>query len=116
MFAIISGLVIIGLTLYSAAIDRIRDYATLKAIGATNAYLTKLILLQALLFALIGFAFGYLFIELFRKGIANTGAIFSFSIAIKAGFLLLTLFISLCGSIFAIRRISKLEPATVFRG
>ena len=31
IFAVISGFFIIGLTLYSAAIDRIRDYGTLKA-------------------------------------------------------------------------------------
>ncbi|MCS6809602.1 MAG: ABC transporter permease, partial [Bacteroidota bacterium] len=44
VFAIISGLVIIGLTLYSATIDRIRDYVTLKAIGSTNGFITRLIL------------------------------------------------------------------------
>jgi putative ABC transport system permease protein len=44
---VISGFFIIGLTLYSSAVDRIRDYGTLKAIGATNGYITRLILLQS---------------------------------------------------------------------
>jgi putative ABC transport system permease protein len=47
VFAIISGFFIIGLTLYSAALDRIKDYGTLKAIGATNSYVRNLILLQS---------------------------------------------------------------------
>jgi putative ABC transport system permease protein len=116
IFAVISGLVIIGLTLYSAAIDRIRDYAVLKAIGATNGYIRKLILTQALLFAVVGFAFGYTFIELFRFGISKAGAIFSFGWLLRGAFFALTLFISLTGSVFAIRRITRIEPATVFRG
>jgi putative ABC transport system permease protein len=116
IFAVVSGLVIIGLTLYSAAIDRLRDYAVLKAIGATNGYIRKLILTQALLFGLIGFAFGYGCIELFRYGIGKTGAIFTISLLLKSIFLALTLFIALFGAVFAIRRIVRIEPATVFRG
>ena len=58
VFALISGFIIIGLTLYSAAIDRIKDYGTLKAIGATNGYIRKLILMQATLYAIVGFLIG----------------------------------------------------------
>ena len=61
VFAIISGFFIIGLTLYSSALDRIKDYGTLKAIGATNGYVRNLILVQAFIFALIGFSLAFLF-------------------------------------------------------
>jgi putative ABC transport system permease protein len=47
LFALIVGFVIIGLTLYSSAIDRIKDYGTLKAIGANNTYIRNLIITQA---------------------------------------------------------------------
>jgi putative ABC transport system permease protein len=116
IFAVISGLVIIGLTLYSSAIDRIRDYATLKAIGATNGFITRLILLQALILAIFGYGIASLLLEGFRNGIANTGTFFQYSPALRLGFFVLTLLISLCGAVFAIRRINSLEPATVFRG
>lgn len=115
IFAVIAGLFIIGLTLYSAAIDRIRDYATLKAIGATNGFITRLILSQALILALLGYLVATGLTELFRQGIANAGTLFNYSIGIRLTFLVVTLLISLCGAIFAIRRINKLEPATVFR-
>jgi putative ABC transport system permease protein len=115
IFALISGFIIIGLTLYSAAIDRIKDYGTLKAIGATNAYIRKLILMQASLYAIIGFIIGYALIEGFRNGIANAGTLFSFSPLIKVGFFVITALISISGTLFAIRRITKLEPASVFR-
>jgi len=116
IFATISGFVIIGLTLYSSAIDRIRDYGTLKAIGATNKYVTRLILTQALLFAIFGYIIGYALIEGFRSGIAKAGAFFSYSWTMRLAFLALTVAISLGGALFAIRRITKLEPASVFRG
>jgi putative ABC transport system permease protein len=116
IFAIISGSVIIGLTLYSAATDRIRDYATLKAIGATNLFVMKLILCQAMIFAITGYGIGLLMINGFKNGIAKAGTIFDYSPALYLGFLLITLFISLIGAVAAIRRITRVEPAAVFRG
>lgn len=115
LFALISGFVIIGLTLYSAAVDRLRDYGTLKAIGATNGYVRRLILSQALLISLTGFAVAVLLIEGFRNGIANAGTIFRFTPAVWGSLLGVTVLIAVTGSLFAIRRISRLEPAQVFR-
>lgn len=115
IFALISGFIIIGLTLYSAAIDRIKDYGTLKAIGASNGYIRKLILMQAIIYAIIGFMIGYALIEGFRNGIANAGTLFTFHPITKLVFFLITATISISGTLFAIRRITKLEPASVFR-
>jgi putative ABC transport system permease protein len=116
VFALIAGFFIIGLTMYSAALDRIKDYGTLKGIGATNGYITRLILLQAFLFALVGFVIGYGLMEMFRSAIANAGTTFEYSPMIIATFFLITLVISIGGAAFAIRRIVSLEPASVFRG
>jgi putative ABC transport system permease protein len=116
VFALISGFIIIGLTLYSAAIDRIRDYGTLKAIGATNGYVRKLILTQATLFSIVGFAIGYTLVEGFRAGVGSAGTIFAFPWWVKVGLFGITLLIALGGSLFAITRIARLEPAAVFRG
>ena len=116
LFALIVGFVIIGLTLYSSAIDRIKDYGTLKAIGAKNSYIRNLIITQALIFAVVGYVIGTLLVEGFRKGLASAGTIFDYPLWLRGVFFLLTLMIALFGSSFAIRRIIKLEPAQVFRG
>jgi len=115
IFALIVGFVIIGLTLYSATIDRIRDYGTLKAIGATNGYISRLILTQAMILAIIGFIIGYFLVNGFKNGVAQAGTIFEFPLWMNFGFLVLTLFIALFGSLFAIRRITGLEPSAIFR-
>lgn len=116
VFAIISGLIIIGLTLYSATIDRIRDYATLKAIGSTNGFITRLILLQCVILALVGYVFSTILLQGFKFGISQGGVLFEFTPTIRIGFFVITVIISVFGAVFAIRRITKLEPATVFRG
>ncbi len=115
IFALIAGFFIIGLTMYSSALDRLKDYGTLKAIGAGNGYISRLILTQALLFSVAGFLIGLALLEGFRRGVANSGLIFSFS-----PLMLLTMFatiglISLGGASFALSRIRSVEPAAVFR-
>jgi len=114
IFAIIAGGVIIGLTLYSSAIDRIDDYATMKAIGAKRKVVSRLILLQAFIISIFGFIIGGVFILGFRKGVENSGVLFSFSWWVWLLFFLLTLSISLSGAWIASRNIRKVEPAKVF--
>jgi len=117
VFAVISGFFIIGLTLYSSAVDRIRDYGTLKAIGASNRYITRLILTQSFLFAVTGFVLALLLIEGFRMGVGNAGLVIKYSVVEYVVLLMVTIFISVGSSLFfSIRTINKVEPASVFRG
>jgi putative ABC transport system permease protein len=117
VFAVISGFFIIGLTLYSSAVDRIKDYGTLKAIGATNSYITKLILTQSFLFAVVGFIIAIFLLEGFRMGVTNSGLVISFSFLVYLILFVITVFISVGSSLFfSIRTINHVEPASVFRG
>jgi putative ABC transport system permease protein len=116
VFALIIGFVIIGLTLYSAVIDRIKDYGTLKAIGATNGFIRKLILTQALIIGAAGYVIGAIITEIFVKGVETTGTIIVFPFYVRVAIMVITLVIALLGSLFAIRRITSLEPGQVFRG
>jgi putative ABC transport system permease protein len=115
VFAIISGSVIIGLTLYSAAIDRLRDYGIMKAVGASNGYVSRIIYLQALLLGVVGYGIATVLLEFFRNGIAKAGTLFDYSPEVRLVFLAVTLFIALGGAFVAARRIRKLEPAAIFR-
>lgn len=116
IFAILSGFFIIGLTLYSSAMDRIKDYGTLKAIGARNGYITKLIVTQSLLFSAVGFLIAYLLLEGFKHAVAGAGLLISLQPPLTLGLLFLTLFISLGSTVFfSVRTIRNVEPASVFR-
>nr|WP_262903846.1 ABC transporter permease [Sphingobacterium bovistauri] len=110
----ISGFFIIGLTLYSSALDRIKDYGTLKAIGATKGYVNKLIIAQAFLYAVIGYMIAILLLFGFKYGVANSGLAIDITWGFALFLLFITLLISVGGSLFAVRKIAKLEPASVF--
>ncbi len=101
--------------MYSSALDRLKDYGTLKAIGASNTYISKLILTQAMLFTVVGFVVGLALLEGFRIGVAKSGLIFSFSPLVLFIMFVTIGLISVSGASFALSRIRSVEPAAVFR-
>lgn len=114
VFATISGFFIIGLTLYSSALDRLVDYGTLKAIGATNGYVSRLILTQAFLFAVIGFCIAFSLLLLFKAVVSNSSLTLEFDWPLSLLLFGFTVFMSVGGSLFAVVKISRLEPASIF--
>ncbi|HUR81422.1 MAG TPA: ABC transporter permease [Thermoanaerobaculia bacterium] len=61
IFGAAVGGFIVALMLYSSALERREDYATLKALGAGQGYLLRLVIAQALLVTLAGCIAGALF-------------------------------------------------------
>ena len=114
LFAIITGFAIVGLTLFSSVKDRIKDYGTIKAIGGTNAVIRKIILWQALIFSFVGFLIAYGLLFTFIQ--VTKGTLDIQMTALLLGFLIfVTLSISMISSLFAMRKIVKLEPVEIFR-
>jgi putative ABC transport system permease protein len=115
LFATVAGFAIVGLTLYSSVNDRIRDYGTIKAIGGSNSFLRKLILLQALMYATAGFGVSYgllLLMQMAFEGGRLNVVYPAWLIALLIG---ITASISLLSSLIAMRKIVKLEPVEIFR-
>lgn len=115
IFGIISGFFIIGLTMYSATYDRLKDYGTLKAMGATGRYITRLVITQSFIYATIGFFVSLLMLIVTKLGMAKAGLIISLSPPFLLFLLLTTLFISVGSSYFSVRKLQKVEPSSVFR-
>jgi len=114
IFAVITGFSIVGLTMYSAVSDRIKDYGTLKAIGANNGKIRKLILLQAGIYSMTGFILAYGLLVFF---VSATEAALDLQLTPMLTYTLIgvTLLIATLGSLFGMRKILRLEPAAVFR-
>ena len=55
LLGVIVGTVIVAQTLYSSTKDHLSEFATLRAMGSSNAYIYNVIIYQALLNAVIGF-------------------------------------------------------------
>ncbi len=56
--AYVIGLLVIGLTIYTATLERAREYGVLKAIGIDNRRLLSIVFAQAFVAAGLGFAVG----------------------------------------------------------
>jgi putative ABC transport system permease protein len=111
------GVTVIGLTLYTATLEKIREYAILKAIGARGTFMVKIVFEQSFIIGLLGFGVG-LGLSIFASGwIPNIAP--EFAVVINLNTIMLT-FLSLLGmsavaSLIPIRKLEKVDPATVFQ-
>jgi putative ABC transport system permease protein len=110
------GTAIAGQTFYNFTLENLRYFGTLKAMGATNGLLLRMILLQALMVGAIGYGLGVGGASLF--GYAMRGTELSFRLTrellyISAGAIA---FIIVFSAVISIYKVIRLEPAIVFKG
>ncbi len=116
VLAIIVGVVIVAQTIYAATVDHIREYGTLKAMGATNGYLYRIIITQAVLSGLIAYVIGIVVsLAISRVSLEGTLAIIV-NWRLAVALFLLTIAMCCTASIVAIRKATSIDPAMVFRG
>jgi putative ABC transport system permease protein len=110
------GVVVVAQTIYSATVDHIREYGTLKAMGASNFYLYKVIITQAFLSGLIGYAVG-MSIALFVSYISLKGTTaIILPKELVGGLFILTILMCISASIVSINKVTRIDPAMVFKG
>ncbi len=115
MLAVCVGAVIVSQTLYAATSEHLPEYGTLKAMGATDADLTSIVVRQALIAGAAGCVPGALIGAVVVRGIRAQGLEALLGpglVAIAAGIALGACVLAALGSI---RRVRTLEPAMVFR-
>jgi putative ABC transport system permease protein len=111
----IVGLAIAGQTFFNFTLDNLRHFGTLKAMGAGNGLLLRMILLQAAVVGAIGYGVGVGLASLVGYLARNTELAFLMPwqlLLVSAGAIT---FICLLSATLAIRKVVKLEPAIVFR-
>jgi putative ABC transport system permease protein len=111
----IVGTVIVAQTLYSSTKDHLNEFATLRAIGSSNAYIHKIIICQALLSAVIGFALAATIGVIVVVMTAETALPIVMTPELTAGLFLLTVMMCIASSIAAVVQVIRIDPARVFR-
>jgi len=117
LIGFIVGVAVAGQTFYMSVLDNIRYYGALKAMGATNGLLARILIAQAALVGFIGYGLG-----LGAATIFGYFAIRNFSPPFYMPYqILLVVFLaitSICvfSALLGIWRIRSLETAEVFRG
>jgi len=109
------GTAIAGQTFYNFTLDNLRHFGALKAMGAPNFMLLKMILLQSLLVGLIGYGLGVgiaaLIGLLSRK--SELAFLLPWQLLLATGIAIAL--ICMLASLISIRKVMKLEPAIVFK-
>jgi putative ABC transport system permease protein len=111
----IVGIAIAGQTFFNFTLDNLRHFGTLKAMGAPDGMLLRMILLQAAVVGAIGYGLGVGAATLFGQLTRNSELAFRLPwqlLLITAGAIT---FICLSSALVSIRRVMKLEPAIVFK-
>ncbi len=115
--AFLVGTLVVGLIVYTSTVERQREYGTLKALGAGNGLLYRVVasqaLLTAILGAVIGVAIAYGAAQLIV--VLRPQLLVSIEPAAVAWALLAGLVMALLGALFPARTIARLAPADVFR-
>lgn len=116
--ALIVGTVVAGQTFYIFTIENLKQFGALKAIGTTNRRIVGMILLQALVVGVIGYALSMGlaagFSSMTERREATRGIVLLWQV--MAGTAGVVMFIVLISSVLSIRKVLVLESAIVFRG
>jgi putative ABC transport system permease protein len=112
ILVIVSG-VIIALIVYTLTMDKLREIATLKIIGAADRTIVNMILQQSLLLGVIGFAVGYALIT--RTYTMYPRTVILQPVDMVALFAIVVV-ICVLASILGIWRALKVDPATALSG
>ncbi|OGO53744.1 MAG: hypothetical protein A2Z32_02550 [Chloroflexi bacterium RBG_16_69_14] len=111
------GLAVVALTVYVATLARRREFGVLKALGARDRVLYRVVLAQAVLSMALGFAIGLAFTWLLGLLVARTDLDLELAITVasvvKVG--LFAAVIAGLAAILPIRQVAGLDPAVVFR-
>ena len=113
LLGVIVGTVIVAQTLYSSTKDHLYEFATLRAIGCSKRYLYSVIILQALINAVLGFAVAAAIGLAVVAATAGTSLPIVITPLLMGALLGLTVAMCVGSAIAAISRIVRLEPMMV---
>ena len=113
LLALFVGTVIVAQTLYSSTKDHLPEFATLRAIGSSGGYIVRVIIIQALLSAFIGFCLAAGIGWTIVRATAETALPVIMTPAMILMLLLLTVFMSVLSAVLAIMKVMRIDPVMV---
>ena len=115
VLGLLVGVVVVAQTIYSSTLDHLREFGTLKAMGATNGYIYRVIMKQAVIAAVIGYALGISLSILVVHESSKGGANIVLPWQLGVGMLGLTVAMCVAAAFVSINKVTKIDPAMVFK-
>lgn len=116
LISFLIGMLIVGQTIYNSTMEHIKEFGTLKALGAGNVEIYKIIFSQAFINAIVGYLLS-LVITLFSvKLYEAAGMVMVVKSEVNVAVLVLTLLMCISAALVSVRKIKRIDPAILFRG
>jgi putative ABC transport system permease protein len=116
LLGLIVGVVVVAQTIYATTMDHIREYGTLKAMGAANSYIYRVIITQAGISAVVGYTLAMLVSVFIVRASASGGAAILLPWQMAVGIFFLTLAMCVVAAMVSINKVTSIDPAMVFKG
>ena len=109
------GMIVVYQILFSDVQDHLQEFATLKAMGYSNFFLSRIVLAEAFQLAVIGFIPGFL-ISLLIYTQATDATNLPLEMTLPRGLMVLGLTVAMCAAsgLLALRKLRSVDPAAVF--
>ncbi len=113
---VIVGGIIVGQILYSSVSDRLKEFGTLKAMGASDFTIYSVIIEQALWMAILGYVPSMaLCWGVATWTLASQGILILITPTVAIAVLGITVIMCVGSGVFAIQKVMRLDPASVFK-
>jgi putative ABC transport system permease protein len=116
LLGLVVGFVVVAQTIYATTMDHLREYGTLKAMGAPNSYVYKVIIKQAAMSAVMGYVLGMIVSGFVVRASQSGGAAILLPLPMAIGMFFLTLAMCVGAALVSIGKVTSLDPAMVFKG
>jgi putative ABC transport system permease protein len=115
MLGLLVGLVMVGQTLYAMVLDRIREYATLRAIGMSETELLSILVFQSTLVAMIGIVIGMAITVVLKTLLSTPRTTIEIPLSLYVGCGFLIFGICLIASGLPYLRVRRVDPHTALQ-
>ena len=113
---LVVGVVVVAQTLYATTMDHLAEFGTLRAMGAANWYIYRIIITQALASAFVGYALGLtislIIVQFSEKG----GASILLPPWLAVGLFFVTVIMCVGAALISINKVTRIDPVMVFKG
>jgi putative ABC transport system permease protein len=115
IMGLVVGAIVVYQILFAGITDHLAEYATMKAMGYTNGYLARVVLMQAVILAVAGFVPGVAIAEwLYSVTRSATRMPMVLTPPGAASILLATVVLCAVSGLIAMRKLRAADPAEVF--
>jgi putative ABC transport system permease protein len=112
---ILVGIVVVAQTLYTSAVEHVKEFGTVKAIGGSNLDIYRILGEQAVIAAVVGFLLGGAISLAMRPLMAKLYLNVLVSPAFAGAVFVGTVLMCLGAAMLSFRRVATIDPALVFR-